>query len=192
MDTVVVVEPAEEPVTLAEAKRHAGIDPELTADGIDLLIGQFIRAARRMLEKRLGRAFVTQTLETTWFGELCGDHEFRLPRAPVQSVVSVGFRVLGASEPEVVEPSVYHGSSGTPGMVRRVGRWPRGVGHATIRYVAGYGDAAAVPDEAKLAINMLVATWYGRREVDSNVQVYAVPKVVDMIVDSLRWGNYPL
>lgn len=190
MDTVVVVEPAEEPVTVAEAKRHAGIPADLVDDGIDLLIGHLIRAARRMLEKRLGRAFVAQTLETTWFDRRC-DGEIRLPRAPVQSVVSVGWRVLGGAG-EVIDPIAYDVATGTPGVVRGVIPCPRGVGHTSIRYVAGYGTAEAVPDEAKLAINMLVATWYGWREANSGVQVYEVPRGVDMLVDSLRWGNYPL
>lgn len=189
MDTVVVVEPAEEPVTVAEAKRHAGIPADLVDDGVELLVGHFVRAARRMLERRIGRAFVTQTLETTWFDRRCDD--FRLPRAPVQSVVSVGWRALGGSG-EVIDPADYDVATGTPGVVRGLVPWPRGVGHASIRYVAGYGAASAVPDEARLAINMLVATWYDRREVNSGVQVYEVPKVVDCLIDSLRWGNYPL
>jgi hypothetical protein len=48
-----------EPVTLALAKAHCRIDPTFTED--DALVAIYIRAMRRHVEKRLGRALFNQT-----------------------------------------------------------------------------------------------------------------------------------
>lgn len=191
MRTVVVVPPASLPVTLAEAKRHAGIDPDLVVEGLDAYVDHLISAATAKLESMVDRALVTQTLETTWDDfPSCWDR-FKLPRAAVQSVESVSY-LDSAGASQVVDPAGYRVSTGTPGIVGLVSssRWPSGSGPA-VRYVAGYGDAAVVPDVAKLCINILVATWYGRREATSGQQVFDVPKSVDCLADALRWGGYP-
>lgn len=206
MRTVVIVPPASLPVTVAEAKRHAGIDPDLAVDGLDAYVEHLIRAATGKLEAMVDRALVSQTLETTyrgsigdrWYsaeytavgGGVC-DGSWRLPRADVLSIVSVGY-LDRSGVAQVIDPSLYRAALGAPGrLLRPAGiTWPAGDSLA-IRYVAGYGGPEAVPDVAKLIVNILVATWYGRREATAASQVYDVPKSVDCLADALRWGGYP-
>jgi hypothetical protein len=57
---LVTAEPAEEPITTAEAKSQARID---IADD-DTLVASFIVAARMEAESWLGRRLVTQTIDT--------------------------------------------------------------------------------------------------------------------------------
>lgn len=207
MTTTVVVPPASLPVTIAEAKRHAGIDPDLVVDGLDAFVEHLIRAATGKLEAMVDRALVSQTLETTYWGSIgdrwctagctgdgdgACDGSWRLPRADVLSIVSVGY-LDRSGVAQVIDPSLYRAALGAPGrLLRPVGvSWPAGES-LTVRYVAGYGGPEAVPDVAKLIVNMLVAHWYGRREpIVTGTIVATLPLSVESLADSLRWGSYP-
>ena len=66
--------------------------------------------------------------------------------------------------------------------------WPstREVTNAvTITYQAGYGKAAAVPDDVKAAIKLLVGHLYEHREAVCEIKLDMVP----MSVKSLLWSD---
>ncbi len=75
--------PAEEPVTLAQAKAWLKVE----TDDEDALIAALIPAARARAEWHTGRAFVTQHW-TLWLDGL-GDGYIEIPLAPLVSVESV-------------------------------------------------------------------------------------------------------
>lgn len=193
MHTAVVVPPAAEPITLAEAKRHAQLPADATDD--DAYLQLLIAAAREHVEELTGRAFVTQTLETSWDDfPRCGGI-IRLPRAPVQSIASVGY-TDSADAPIVLDPTAYRVVVGTPGKVllpySGTGAWPTAALSPAVRYVAGYGDDPAdVPAVAKMAISILVAHWYERRLPVAPGALADVPFSVQAFMGQLRWGNYP-
>ena len=64
----VTAQPASEPVTVSQAKRHMRVD----WDDDDEYIADLISAAREWMEGRVSRAFITQTLQGT----------FWLPKSP--------------------------------------------------------------------------------------------------------------
>jgi hypothetical protein len=91
----------------------------------------------------------------------------------------------------VLAPSAYQFRPGTPGLiVPAYGTiWPytRGLpGDLAVRYVAGYGTAADVPEDVKLAILMMVGYMFQNRG-DEDV---AMPRVVDELLSSAEWGAY--
>lgn len=191
MRTVVVTPPASLPVTVEEAKRHARIPLDLADDGTDAHVEHLIRAATEKLESMVDRAFVSRTLETSW-DDLpgCWDR-IRLPLAPVASVESLGY--IGDDGILVaLDPAGYRATVGTPGAVGLLSAsgWPSGRG-PVVRYVAGHGTPADVPDAAKLCINILVAHWYDRRELTAQGQFSELPYSVAALADPLRWGAYP-
>ena len=81
---VVVTQPALEPVSRAEAKRHAEIDH---ADH-DHLVDIWIRAARRQLEKDTARTPVNTVYDLT-VDRFPEERFVPLPRMPLSSIVSV-------------------------------------------------------------------------------------------------------
>ena len=88
----VTEEPTAEPVSIEQVKRHCRID----SNADDELLTGYLTAARVMAEGYLSRALLTQTLLWTLrpSSELPRDrlrlHEtLELPRAPVQSILSV-------------------------------------------------------------------------------------------------------
>ncbi len=62
LSVVTTVEPASEPITLAEAKAHLRVD----FSDEDALILSLITAARQWLERGLNRALITRTLRATF------------------------------------------------------------------------------------------------------------------------------
>lgn len=195
----VATPPASEPVSTAEARAHLRIDH---VDD-DAYIAALITAARSVVEERLRRALITQTLTLT-MDHFPGAHDaldalvhaagvIRLPRSPVQSVSSITYvddsgvtQTLSASGYRVDTSSVMARIEPAYGET-----WPttRPVSNAvTVTFVAGYGAAAAVPLPIKQAVLVLVGTWFEHREA---VIVGGTPNVVPMTVDYLL-GPYRL
>lgn len=168
-----VTAPAAEPLSTAEAKAHARID----GTDSDTLIDAYIKAARLVTEDRYGVALVTQTWDLALDRFPCGGtHDpyaaIDVPRPPLQSVTSVTYTDT-AGTATVLSSSLYQVQATGRAMPGRIApayaqTWPatRDVMAAvTVRFVAGYGLAAAVPEDVKTAIKFLVAHWYENREI---------------------------
>lgn len=63
-----------------------------------------------------------------------------------------------------VPSSSYRLKDSDPGSVIVLARWPDTEGVYRIRFTAGYGAAADVPEDTRLAIEMTVAHWHENRE----------------------------
>lgn len=209
--------PAGEPVTLDEAKAQCRV--EIADD--DALISSLIVAARRACENEVRRSFVTQTWDLTldrfpwrvvggvldpwafpsdraWLDRIAlpGSGALYLPRPKLQSVDAITYLdAVGVTQ--TLDPSAYRVVAGTPGLVEPAygTTWPAirpASGAVTIRFTAGYGDAAAVPEPVKLAIKMLVAHWYENREPVIVGTISAeLPFAVKALLATEDWGSYP-
>lgn len=155
--------PTSEPVTAAEAKLHARIDD----DTDNAAIAGMIKAARELAETYTRRAFITQTwaLYADAFPS-CGFIE--LPRPPLISVTHVKSYTDADVASTFSASSYYVDDASTPGrlVLRDSAAWPdvtRVANGVEIRYVAGYGDAASVPQSVKIGVLQLVAWLYQHR-----------------------------
>jgi uncharacterized phiE125 gp8 family phage protein len=172
--------PTSEPVTVAEAKTQLRIDTSTD----DTLIGTYITVARQSLEKLMRRAFITQTITLKYdkFPSV-----IYLPRPPAISVTSIQYvdtdgatQTWGASNYDV-------DISSAPGNIQRAYNidWPdiRDQANAiTIVYTAGYGAASDVPEEIKLAIKLLVGSFYENREATTIARISELPLGIQMLV----------
>ena len=207
--------PAEEPVTLTEAKAHARI---LNADE-DTLITSYIKAARLAVEKYTTRKLVTQTLEAfmdrfpddgggAWWGGLrqgtplstgiTSDRSIRLDNLPVQSVEQVS--TFNDADDETVFPDTeYLVDVNDPDQRARISlkegsTWPvdlRPTSAIKIIYIAGYGLPSTdlpeeFPDDIKFAINSLVAYWIKQREAACPVNFSEVPLAYRYLIEQYR------
>lgn len=192
------IQPAEEPITLAEAKNHLRLDE--TAD--DALVAALIAAARQQAEAHTGRAFVTQTWELTadrfpWFcgnrwtfdGRAIDRETIRLPLGTLaadsveityvdtdgatQTLAAARYQVDAASEPARLVPAY-----ATCWPATRC-QTPNAV---TVAFTAGYGTAADVPQSIKQAMLLLIGHWY---EVRTAVNIGNIVTTVDFAVDAL-------
>ena len=157
-----ITAPTEEPLTLAEAKLHLRVD----GTDEDSLITALIVAAREAAEHETGRAFVTQTLELVLdeFPEA-----FVLRRPPVASVTSVKYLDPATGAELTLDPAdtLLDNISEPAYLVPAYGKsWPtaRATANAVrVRYVAGYGAAAAVPVAIKQWMKLAIGTMYENR-----------------------------
>lgn len=162
-------QPAETPVTLAEAKSHLRV--EVTDD--DTLIGLYINAATGQLDGWggiLGRCLVTQTWQFSLDAFPAGDL-LRLPFPDVSGVVVRYFDSAGVDQ--ILSASLYRVANDALSgvvMLDDGATWPATdvrPDAVRIAVTAGYGAAAAVPPAIKAALLLMVGDLYRFRETAS-------------------------
>jgi uncharacterized phiE125 gp8 family phage protein len=181
--------PSGAPITLAEAKAHCAVDHS----DHDTLISSLIAAAVQHLDGRrgyLGRCLLTQSWEYRVHAfPQCGVIELPLP--PLQNVTSVkyiddaGAEQTLAADQYVVDAATYNG------QVRRAYDvvWPvaRLEAYAVrITFVAGFGDAAAVPQPIKNAMLMMIGHLYANREAVAPGGMVEVPLAARWLLGPYR------
>ena len=185
-----ITAPATEPVTSTEAKAHLRVDT--TAD--DTLIGTLITAARQHVEAHLRRALITQTWELVTDAFPVGD-VLRLPLPPLVSVTSIKYTDEDGAESTLSSGLYVVDTDSTKGRVvlKNGETWPSvtlaAANGVRVRYVAGYGEASAVPRPIRQAILLLIGTMYENREsvlVAQGVTVAQLPFGVDALLMPYR------
>jgi uncharacterized phiE125 gp8 family phage protein len=172
MALTLVTPPAAEPIELAEAKLHLRVD----GTDEDALITAAIVAARQHAEDYTGRALLPQTWEQTldsWpWGPHARDRTVYLQRAPLVAVEWVKY-VDEAGALQTWDSALWQApASSGPGRLRpaygecfpaiRCGD----LDAVTIRFEAGYADAASIPRPIIHGILVLLTTLYEARGAD--------------------------
>jgi uncharacterized phiE125 gp8 family phage protein len=192
MGLSLVTAPAAEPISATEAKAHCRVDHSLD----DTLIGTLITAARQRIETWQRRQLVT----ATWDWKLDdfprdGDRTFYVPLPPLQSITSITY-VDADGNSQTLSSSVYTVDAvSEPGrIVEAYGQsWPatrKQPNAVTVRFVAGYGLAAAVPEATKAALKLLVGHWFANREAVQPGTLTELPLAVERLLDVGDWGDY--
>jgi len=185
--------PATEPVTTTEAKLHCRVD-HTTEDDI---FTRLIEVARIQCENISGRAFITRTYTAMldrWPGNC-----FELPYAPLAGITSIKYYDdAGSAAATVSSANYYVDTNSEPGRVALISGadWPsttlREINGVEIIYTAGYGVAAAVPDQYKQAMLLLIGHLYENREsvaVQQGIGMVQVPMAVEWLLQTDRIFN---
>lgn len=186
-----LVEPAADPVSLAEAKLWLRID--VTED--DALLSELIKAARSVFEQLTGRILITTSLRAQWdyvprvgtYAYAALGRELELPVTPLLALSALKYTDENGAE------QTYSAANYSVEAAGDVGRFPRLVLNATAdwptlavvpgalraEFTAGYGaDATFVPAEIKVAVKLLLSHLYQNR----------LPVNVGNIVNELPWS----
>ena len=165
MSSILLIPPATEPVSLAEAKHYLRVEH---ADDDDL-IAALIASARTHVEAQTRRALITQTwrhVRDTW----PADGRIAVLPAPLQSLTAVRVYDEEGDAQAIDVQTFIVDTAPAPGVVSFPPWSAPAPGRATagieLDTVVGYGDAATdVPEPLRLAIRQLVAHWYENRGV---------------------------
>lgn len=183
--TTLVTGPTEEPVDIDEAKQWL----RLEVDDDNAMVQTLITVARRIVENRCQRKLVTQTWD--YFSDTFPAYEFVLPYSPISSVTWVKY-YDSTGTLTTLDPTLYMSSLGNVGRLtpKPYAQWPVGqvrLDTVNVRYVVGYGDAGATPEEARLAMKVLILWLYeNRMAVEANPPF----EVIDLILDPIRQRGY--
>jgi uncharacterized phiE125 gp8 family phage protein len=177
--------PATEPLTLAETKSYL----KVTDTGDDTLLSQMISAVRNSCEDWTGRALVTQIwalwrdafphrerdrLPHDGYFELPVDFAdevqrvIAIPRPPLQWVIVLK-TYNAANQATIFDAGQYSiDTASEPGRIvlNPAAAWPLGLRPANaveIEFLAGYGDASAVPDALKQGMLLWIKLLYADR-----------------------------
>jgi len=170
-----IAPPATTPITLADVKTRLSITDALE----DTEIPALIQAAVEQAESYTERSFITRTLE------LAVDHfpvEIELLKGPVQSITSIKYLDSDGTEQTLSGSNyVLDDYSPLPWVLLAAGEsWPATYDAANavkIRYVAGFGDAADVPEDIKSALYIAVGHWIKfQSEVESGIGPSRMPR----------------
>lgn len=158
-----ITAPASEPVSLIEAKLHCKVD----GSDDDALITALITSARMQAEHILGRALITQTWEQVL--DTFPDSEIKIETTPIQSITSVKYIDTAGVEQTILSSNYTLDLYGIIHWLLPAANyaWPDTYDMANavkIRFVAGYGDAAAVPQPIKAWMLMAISTLYSQRD----------------------------
>jgi|SRR5215211_1086505 len=154
--------PAEEPVTVDEAKAFLSE----VGGATDPLISALLKASRQTLDGwggKLGRALVTQTWELSL--DEFPLYEVRIPLGPVQSILSIKYDDEDGIENTVDPGDYYLDNTSYPAWValNEDASWPSTLGAfnaVRIQFVCGYGGAADVPEPIRQAIILQTASHF--------------------------------
>ncbi len=178
--------PAEEPVTVAEAKAHLRID----GSAEDVLVASLIVTSRLHVEAALGLALITQGWRLTLDAWPDGG-VVRFPLRPIRSIAAVSVKNAAGSPATVAsEDYLLDGQALRPRLIVRDGKWPepglRAAG-IEIQFAAGIGNGAEdVPQPIRHAILLLVAHWYEHRDPLEIGAPAAIPAAVSDLLKPYR------
>lgn len=180
-------------VTLAEARRQCGLPEDYAYH--DALLSSLIRAATSYVERYTGRAIMSQTFDYSCQNFPYGDDPLYLPRSPLSSVTSVKYYDANETQQTWSSSNYIVFADREPGMVMlaATATWPV-IGlrpmPVTVRFVAGYSSASAVPEDLRALLLLLIAHWFENRQGNIiGTSVSALPHSIDALLTAWRVGD---
>lgn len=188
MELIVTTPPTGTVISLNSVKDHLRIERD-EADYDDDL-NELIEAARRYIEEETHVTLLQTEFEARWNGFPCG--VLKIPGYPMVSVDSVEYiDTDGATQPLTdYQASLIQ----TPAFIRPAAEtaWPETQADTletvTVKFTAGYATEAAIPQEYKHMLKLLVAHWFRNREAIGTTN----QKELQLAFTSLRnigWRN---
>lgn len=182
MSSILLVPPASEPLSLADAKTYLRVEH----GDDDELIAALLSAARNAVELATRRALITQTWRIV-LDRWPASGRIVSPVNPLRTLAAA--RVLAADgAPAVLDTDDFTlDTASVPGVLAferaNVAQPGRALAGIELDVTAGYGAAANVPPPLVQAIRLLIAQGYEQRD---EVRADALPDAVAALIAPFR------
>lgn len=177
MGLKIVTQPAEEPVSLDEARLHLRVDAD-GSPGVhpdDARISSFITTARRDSEAETNRAFIETEFLYTLDAFPCRSRfdgadriAIKLPISPLIEIVEIKYIDADGELQTLAEADYVLDDVGEPTRIMPESEaWPATkcvMNAVRVQFKAGFGAAEDVPEEIKDALLLIVGNLYENRE----------------------------
>ena len=169
----ILTAPASEPVSLTELKLQLRIESD--DDSQNAMLTSYIKSARQGVERYLGRALITQTLQAFFD---CFSYQMVLPYCPYQTLTHIKYydadgdlQTLDSSIYQtdlISEPARISTAYGQSWPTTRSGKYNA----VEIQYVAGYGDTSTdVPEPIRQLILGIAVDLYEHPELNIELRI---------------------
>lgn len=193
MGIKVITPPATEPLSLVEVRRQLRFEDDYNME--DNFFNALIVVARQYCENYQNKKYITQTLELILDDFPHQDYIEFSSCSPVQSVESVKY--ISSDDTEYTFDNTNYVLDNVSFVNRIVLKynkdWPtttlQPYNAVKIRFTAGYGNAADVPQMVKQAMLLLVAHWYENREDTVEKMLSNIPKGANSLLSFERRVN---
>jgi uncharacterized phiE125 gp8 family phage protein len=188
MNYTQVTAPATEPISLEEAKEYLRVDHSVE----DSLITAFIKAARSKVENDTWRKLITQTwklsMDTNEVKKFVG-----VTGSPIQSISHVKYFDINVIQQTLSTGSYQANLLNEPAIIEfnPIPTMATMMNAMEIQFVCGYGVAASVPEDLKLAMKLLIGHWYEHRESVTVGNMKEIPMAYDALISPYRLIFYP-
>jgi uncharacterized phiE125 gp8 family phage protein len=185
-----ITRPNEEPISLIEAKAHLRVSVSTDDDEIT----GWIETAREFVEDEIGIVLVDTQYDLVLDRFPGGRGEILIPRHPLVSVDQIAY-VDAAGDEQTIDGGLYEWDvSREPGRVYPAygETWPPTLIHpraVAVRFTAGYGDAADVPERAKSAVKLIIGHLYEHREENTELALTELPLGAQRLIKQLACGD---
>ena len=181
--------PASLALTLADAKRQVFIESDETA--YDDSLTDLIKAATAQVEEDAQICLLQRewTLMLQRFPTTNGG--IQLPYPPLVEIDAINYTDPDGNAANLA-PADLTIFSDNPAVIWRGDRsnWPyiKSGTLVEVLYTSGHADAASIPEQAKHAIQLLVAHWFKNREAVGNIG-QEVALAYERLIDSIRTNH---
>ena len=172
------------------ADASLGVGAPTTNTTGDPLLNMLIQAARQHAEQELRRYLITQTLDAHFheFPDADDDEHLRFNLPPLQSVTSITYVDIDGATQTLASSQYLVDAKSRPARIEPAYGvvWPstrEQMNSVTVRFVAGYGAASAVPACIKNWMLMRIKTLWDQR--DQLTKQLGMPVFEPAFVDSL-------
>ena len=180
-----VTAPGSEPITLDEAKAYLRVDDSTE----DTLISALITAARRKFENDTLHYLLPQTWELYLNRDEITTEPISINKSDITAISSVKYYDSSNTQQTLSTSDYQTAIQGKPSSIQIITMptiYDR-LEAMVIRFTLGYANAGAVPEDIKLAIKLLLATWYENRQtVVTGTQVNDIPMTYQFIMETYR------
>lgn len=179
--------PAQEPVSLLEAKNFMRLDSAQD----DVLVSTLITAARIHIETTIGKVLISESW-SYYLDKWPKSKTIYFPLDPIQSIEEVRFHTTDENYTTLSEDDYSTDLVSNHPRLLFNGTNPAGnskkLNQLEVRFIAGYGDTTEdVPADLKQALLMLAAHWFEQRDpIAFGGSFVEVPRTIQALLNNYK------